>query len=421
MTSEEIFKEARGIIPGGVNSPVRAFKHVDMGPLYFDRAHGPFLYDVQDKSYIDFCLSFGPHLLGHSHPKVVAAIQKQAEKATSFGACHPGEVEFMKLLLKGFSFLDSGRLVNSGTEAVMTAIRIARGFTGRDKIIKFEGCYHGHSDGLLAKAGSGVLELSESSSKGVPQSVVADTLIAPWGSLEKVELFFKQYSAQIAAVILEPIPANDGLFIPRGSYLEELCMMAKREGTLLIFDEVITGFRVGTAGASGYYQLKPDLVTLGKVIGGGLPLAAVLGRREYMETLAPMGSVYQAGTLSGNPLAVAAGTAVLKEIYIHPPYEELRQKTEWFVGELKKRLSKLGKVSIPQFDSMFWINFSDPSASFPPKVSVEGKAKYVGLFQRCVQEGIYLPPSPYEVCFLSTTHTQGILETVLEKVERCLK
>ena len=266
--SQELFLRAQSLIPGGVNSPVRAFKHVGRNPIYFERGEGPYLIDVDGNRYVDFCSSFGPLILGHSHPKVVEAIIDQASKATTFGACHAKEVKLAELILKNYPYLDQVRLLNSGTEAVMTAIRVARGATGRPKILKFEGCYHGHSDGLLAKSGSGVAELAESSSQGVPDSIVKETVVARYDSIETVEKAFKQFGKEIAAVIIEPIPANEGLWVPRQAQLEEICMLAKLHGALVSFDEVISGFRFGLSGASGFYQLKPDLVTLGKIIGG---------------------------------------------------------------------------------------------------------------------------------------------------------
>jgi glutamate-1-semialdehyde 2,1-aminomutase len=421
MNSQEFFQSARQYIPGGVNSPVRSFKHVKRDPIFFERAEGAYLYDIDGKEYVDFCLSFGPHILGHSHPKVVKAIKAQAEKATSFGACHPGEVELARLLLKGYPWLHRARLVNSGTEAVMTAIRVARGFTGRNKIVKFEGCYHGHSDGLLAKAGSGVAELSESSSKGVPKSVVEDTLIARLDSFPTVKAHFEKFGSDIAAVIVEPIPANDGLLVPSRGDLENIIEIAKRNGALVIFDEVISGFRIGLSGACGYFKFEPDIVTLGKIIGGGLPLAALLGRAEIMESLAPLGPVYQAGTLSGNPLATAAGIAVLNEIYDRPPYEDLAKRTKNFVSQLRNILSPWGPVTIRQCASMFWISFNNDSPQFPPPMPTESHEKYIRLFSSLLSQGVYLAPSPYEVSFLSVAHTDEVLASVLSKVERCVK
>lgn len=420
--SEKLFERALGKIPGGVSSPVRSFGHVGGTPVYFSHAKGAYLYDVDGNSYVDYCASFGPHILGHCPERVVSALQNQAAKATSFGACHPGEVELAEWILKAYPFLDKVRLVNSGTEALMTAIRLARGYTKRSKILKFEGCYHGHSDGLLAKAGSGVASLSESSSKGVPDSVVSETLIARWDSPESWEAHFKKYGGEIAALVLEPIPANYGLLVPERNTLVTLMRLAREAGALVIFDEVITGFRVGLSGATGLFDLKPDLVTLGKIIGGGLPLAALAGRKEIMDELAPLGSVYQAGTLSGNPLATAAGIATLSALFESPPYSDLETKTRFFVEGLKAIISKNGlNFSVRSVGSLFWIHFGAPDSAFPPVISSEGAQRYASLFRYALEGGIYLAPSPYEVGFISTAHTQGILESTLNKLEAWVK
>ena len=410
--SLELFKKAEKLIPGGVNSPVRSCKHVGVTPTYFQKGEGAYLYDVDGARYTDFCLSFGPHLLGHSHPRMVEAIQKQVLLGTSFGACHPGEVELAERLLRAYPFLQKARLVNSGTEAVMTAVRLARGYTGKPKIIVFDGCYHGHSDGLLAKAGSGVAELAEASSSGVPTSIVADTLIAKFGDLSSVEAHFRTYPDQIAAILLEPIPANNGLNVPKKEFLTGILNLAKKYGALTIFDEVISGFRVSYSGAAGLYDLQPDLVTLGKIIGGGLPLAALLGREEIMNRLAPLGDVYQAGTLSGNPLAVAAGNAVLKELEENPPYEILKIRTENFANELEK----LTGARVHRVASLFWMDFGPLSESFPPEITPDQKKTYAEFFKRALRAGAYFAPSPYEVGFLSIAHTEQVLAETLERL-----
>jgi glutamate-1-semialdehyde 2,1-aminomutase len=410
-------QRARRIIPGGVNSPVRSFKHVGGDPVYFERGEGAHLFDVDGKKYVDFCLSFGPHLLGHCPPQVVKAVQEQAAKAMSFGACHPKEVELGELILRGFPFMEQVRLVNSGTEAVMTAIRLARGFTGRNKIVQFEGCYHGHSDGLLAKAGSGVAGLSESTSKGVPPSIVADTLTASFTDITSLERLFTKFPKDIAVVVLEPIPANNGLLIPTREHLKRIIEVAHTYKALVLFDEVITGYRVGLSGAAGYFDLKPDLITLGKIVGGGLPLAALIGKKEIMGCLAPVGPVYQAGTLSGNPLACAAGCAVLESIFKEPPYADLEFTTTSFTEGLKDVLKKWGPVRIRRIASLFWLDFGEGDA-FPPDINEAAKKKYADIFHRALADGIYFAPSPYEVGFLSLAHTTGVLNGVLEKMEK---
>jgi glutamate-1-semialdehyde 2,1-aminomutase len=415
-SSQAWFERAKKLIPGGVNSPVRAFRHVNQSPVYFESANGPFLYDVDGNQYVDFCMSFGPHLLGHSHPSIVNAIQKQAEKATSFGACHPKEVELGELILKSFPFFQKIRLMNSGTEAVMTAVRLARGYTGRSKIVVFEGCYHGHSDGLLAKAGSGVAELAESSSEGVPKSVVADTLIAHWDDFDGFRTLFEKNKNEIAAFLLEPIPANYGLKIPKYEFIKEVVHFAQSQGALVIFDEVISGFRVGLGGASHFFDLKPDLITLGKVVGGGLPLAAVVGRGEVMDHLAPQGKVYQAGTLSGNPLGCAAGIAALTALWEHKPdWKKFEDRAEAFSSELEKIVQSRGEASVGKLGSIFWLKFGPQSGEFPPDLNSSHKENYLKFFQMSLDHGIYLPPSPYEVGFLSFAHTDEVLSGVLEK------
>ena len=420
QTCNQLFEEAQKVIPGGVNSPVRSCKHVGMNPIYFERAEGPYLYDVEGKRYVDFCLSFGPHLLGHSHPAVVGAITEQVQKATSFGACHPLEIKLAQKVLSFYPFLQKVRLVNSGTEAVMTAVRVARGYTGRPKILVFDGCYHGHSDGLLAKAGSGVAELAEASSNGVPSSIVKDTLIARLDDFSTIQNYFKQYPGQIAAVLMEPIPANYGLYVTPKETLKKIADLARENGTLMIFDECISGFRVTAQGACGYYDMQPDIVTMGKIVGGGLPLAAVAGRKEIMDKLAPVGDVYQAGTLSGNPLAVAAGLAVLNAISKNPPYESIASRTERFVKKLQSLLSRHYPVQIRHLSSLFWLEFGTASNSFPPDINAQSKSLYSDFFRKALDAQLYFAPSPFEVAFMSLEHTDQVLDEALEKLERSL-
>lgn len=419
--SKTLFESAKKIIPGGVHSPVRSFKHVGMDPIYFERAEGPYLFDVDGNRYLDFCLSFGPHLLGHSYPKIVKAIQDQAAKATSFGACHPLEVSLSEKVLDFYPFLDKVRLVNSGTEAVMTAVRAARGATGRSKIIVFDGCYHGHSDGLLAKAGSGVAELSEASSKGIPPSIVKETLIARLDDLASVSQLFKKYPSEIAAILMEPIPANNGLYLTPQKDMDQLESLAKENGALLIFDECISGFRVSAQGACGLFKKEPDLVTMGKIVGGGLPLAAVAGKKAVMDQLAPEGAVYQAGTLSGNPLAVGAGLAALTEIQNLDPYSQIEKNTKDFVRGLRNLLSQFYPLGIRQVGSLFWLEFGEGSQSFPPKIEQEEKQLYTDFFRKALSAGIYFAPSPYEVSFVSSTHSSSVLEEALNRLKKCLE
>lgn len=416
--SSEWFQRAMRVMPGGVSSPVRSFKHVGRDPVYFEHAQGPYLYDVDGKRYTDFCLAFGPHILGHSPSAVVEAVTGQARRAMTFGACHPGEVRLAEWVLRAYPFFDQVRLLNSGTEAVMTAVRLARGYTGRPKILQFEGCYHGHSDGLLAKAGSGLAELSESTSAGVPASIVAETVVCRYDDLAAIQHAFKAHPGEIAAVILEPVAANYGLWQPSREHLKEVLAIASENGALVIFDEVICGLRLGFSGACGFFDLQPDLVTLGKIIGGGLPVAAVTGRAEIMANLAPRGSVYQAGTLAGNPLGAAAGCAVFESLSTGRAYEALEQNTRRFTEEFNRRLHGVGGVRTVA--SMFWIYFGDVGHSFPPAITDQSRADYSAFFRRALEKGVYLPPSPYEVGFLSTEHTPEVLEEALERLTEAL-
>ncbi|MCC7039903.1 MAG: glutamate-1-semialdehyde 2,1-aminomutase [Burkholderiales bacterium] len=417
-TSAQWFARARTRIPGGVNSPVRSFKHVGATPVYFARAEGAHLVDVDGNRYVDFCLSFGPHLLGHSHPRVVAALKAQAERATSYGACHADEVRLAERILAAYPFLQKVRLVNSGTEATMTLVRLARGCTGRTKVIQFEGCYHGHADAFLARAGSGVAALTESSSRGVPSSVVADTLIARFDDLASFDAHFAQHPDDVAAVIVEPVPANYGLWNPGRERLAHIVATARKHGALTIFDEVITGFRLGATGACGVFDLQPDLVALGKIVGGGLPLAAVAGRGEILDMLAPTGSVYQAGTLSGNPMAVAAGLAVLEATSADPPYARLERASAVFVEALQAILPP--PCTVHHLGSLFWIDFSQGGTAFPPPVDAVSRERYAEFFIRALDAGVYFSPSPYEVGFVSTAHTPEILADVVARLARAL-
>jgi glutamate-1-semialdehyde 2,1-aminomutase len=418
--SQQWFDRAKKIIPGGVNSPVRSFKHVGITPVYFERAQGAYLTDVDGNVYTDFCLAFGPHLLGHGPENVVRALHAQIDRATTFGACHPQEVELADSILKAYPFLDQVRLLSSGTEAVMTAVRLARGFTGRSKIVQFEGCYHGHSDGFLAKAGSGVAFLSESSSQGVPESVVNDTLVVRMDDLPALEKLFQLHGDKIAALVMEPIPANNGLWEPTREHLQFIVQLARKHGAVVIFDEVICGFRISLQGAAGYFDLQPDIVTLGKIVGGGLPMAAVVGRAAIMGHLAPAGPVYQAGTLSGNPMGCAAGGAVLRTLFADPPYAHLAKETKWFAGELEKSLGRSQPVTVRSVASLFWIHFGKVSEAFPPEISPASHEAYAGFFRRALAKGIYLPPSPYEVGFISTAHTRAVLEDALGQLAACV-
>ena len=398
--SEKLFLRAQEVLAGGVNSPVRAFKAVGGAPLFIESARGAEVTDADGNRYIDFVGSWGPMILGHGHPKVVAAIKSQSGKGTSFGAPTEPEIEMAEMVRSAFPGIVKVRFVSSGTEAAMTALRLARAHTGRDKIVKFSGCYHGHSDALLVKAGSGAATLGIPDSAGVTRGVSEDTLVLPYNDIAAAETLFEDMGESIAAVIVEPVAANMGLVMPEAGFLEGLRDLTSRHGSVLIFDEVITGFRLAFGGAQTVFGITPDLTCLGKIIGGGLPVGAVGGRVDLMDLLAPLGPVYQAGTLSGNPLAMAAGLATLKELKKTRPYPALKKRTEKLVAGLPARVSQMG--------SLFTIFFDDPR-------------RYAGFFHALLEEGVYFPPSQFEACFVSTAHSETLLGKARRAVIRALE
>jgi glutamate-1-semialdehyde 2,1-aminomutase len=414
MTNESLFERAQRVIPGGVNSPVRAFGAVGGTPRFFERAAGAYLWDVEGRRYIDYVGSWGPMLLGHTHPAVVAAVQAAAARALSFGAPTEAETLLAERLCELVPSLERVRLVSSGTEATMTAIRLARGFTGRKLIVKFEGCYHGHADALLVKAGSGALTFGHPSSAGVPEETVAHTLVLSYNDSEALGEAFARQGAQIAAVIVEPVAGNMNLVLPAPGFLEAVREHCTRQGALLIFDEVMTGFRVALGGAQAHYGIRPDLTTLGKVIGGGLPLGALGGRREVMDKLAPLGPVYQAGTLSGNPIAVAAGLATL-QLVVQPRLLEriaatASSLTEGLVAEARKARAPFSAQSI---GSMFGLYFrAAPPKSFA-EVMQSDRARFNRFFHAMLEQGVYLAPSAYEAGFVSAAHSDADIEATL--------
>lgn len=419
--SQALFSKAQTIIPGGVNSPVRAFKGVGGDPIFFKKGQGAWLVDVDDKSYIDYVGSWGPLILGHCHPAVVSAVKNVLEHAMSFGAPTQLEVELAELIIALMPSIEKIRMVNSGTEATMTAIRLARGYTNRNKIIKFNGCYHGHSDGLLVKAGSGLLTLGIPSTPGIPESITQHTLTADFNDLAQVEQLFDKYGTDIAAVIIEPVAGNMGFVLPKPGFLKSLENICKKAGSLLILDEVMTGFRVALGGAQSLYDIKPDITTLGKVIGGGMPVGALGGKAEIMSCLAPEGAVYQAGTLSGNPLAMAAGLATLQEISKPGFYEKLSASTEQLVQAMSKVASSL---SIPFWSAslggMFGFCFTDKKEIHNQQdVASSDEALFRYFYHGMLQEGIYFAPSMYEAGFVSSMHGEkeiGQTEVAMEKV-----
>jgi glutamate-1-semialdehyde 2,1-aminomutase len=414
MTNKSLFERAQQVIPGGVNSPVRAFRAVGGTPVFFERALGPHLWDAEGKRYIDYVGSWGPMIAGHTHPAVVAAVQAAAARALSFGAPTQQETQLAELLIQLVPSLERVRLVSSGTEATMTAIRLARGFTGRKLIVKFEGCYHGHADALLVKAGSGALTFGNPSSAGVPEETAAHTVVLDYNNIEALRALFAKQGAQIAGVIVEPVAGNMNLVLPADGFLEALREECTKHGAVLILDEVMTGFRVALGGAQARYRVKPDLTTLGKVAGGGLPLGAAGGRRDIMEKLAPLGPVYQAGTLSGNPLAVAAGLATLQLVAQPRFIERLEATTRSLVEGLAGEARKAGVTfSSQSIGSMFGLYFrASPPKSFA-EVLQSDKERFNRFFHAMLERGVYLAPSAYEAGFVSGAHGSHEIEATL--------
>jgi glutamate-1-semialdehyde 2,1-aminomutase len=398
--SESLFRRAQELIPGGVNSPVRAFRSVGGNPPFIAEGQGSHLFDVDGNEYIDYVGSWGPLLLGHRHPEIVGALERALCIGTSFGAPTAQEVELAEAICEAVPSMEMVRLVNSGTEATMSAIRVARGFTGRDLIVKFEGCYHGHVDSLLVKAGSGMATLGIADTQGVPQAFAETTIALPFNSVEAVEEAFRARGPQIAAVIVEPVVGNMGCVPPLAGYLEALREITARHGALLIFDEVMTGFRVAYGGAQQRYGIKPDMTTLGKVIGGGLPVGAYGGRRDIMSKVAPAGPIYQAGTLSGNPLAVAAGLAMLRELKAHPEiYDQLERRAAELCAAVPAGLT------VNRIGSMFTVFFTDQPVTDWDSAKRSDTARFGRFFRAMLERGVYLAPSQFEAAFLSAAHT----------------
>jgi len=417
--SVALFALAKEHIPGGVNSPVRAFKGVGGDPVFFVRGEGAYLYDEDDNAYIDYIGAWGPLILGHCHPRVISALKKQLDLGLAFGAPTSKEVQLAERICELVPSIESVRLVNSGTEATMSAIRLARGVTERDKIVKFEGCYHGHVDALLVKAGSGALTLGSPDSAGIPASTAEQTYIMPYNDSETISELFRQSGEEIACVIVEPVAGNMNCVPPQDGFLQTLRQLCSDYGSLLIFDEVMTGFRVAAGGAQSVYGIDPDLTTLGKVIGGGLPVGAFGGKQEYMGMLAPNGPVYQAGTLSGNPLAVTAGLAMLEEISRPGFYEDLTQMTAGLLSGLQERADNAGiAFSTNQVGGMFGCFFSDEQkiSSFSQVMACDTE-RFRTYFHRMLEQGIYLAPSAFEAGFLSAAHGQKEIQRTLDAAE----
>ena len=417
-----LFQEAQNLLPGGVDSPVRAFRAVGGQPLFIDCGEGPYLFDVDGNRYIDYVLSWGPLITGHAHPKVIEAIQKAAAKGTSYGAPSPLEIELAKRILEFMPNIEMIRFVNSGTEATMSALRLARAYTKRDKIIKFDGCYHGHADLLLVQAGSGVATLGLPDSPGVPANTVKDTLVADFNNLESVEALFKEYPEQIAAVIVEPVAGNMGVVPPQTGFLEGLRVTTKREGSLLILDEVMTGFRVHPGGAQTLYNIEPDLTTLGKVIGGGLPVGAYGGKREIMQMVAPAGPMYQAGTLAGNPLAMSAGIATLDLISDEKIWEEMEARGRQLDAGIESAAKRAGvPIQQTRVGTMRTTFFSESKPVDWNTVKSADKVQFGKFFQKMLEHGVYLAPSQFEAGFISMVHDEQVIAATLTAVEETFK
>jgi glutamate-1-semialdehyde 2,1-aminomutase len=419
--STEIFERGKKTLVGGVNSPVRAFRAVGGTPLVIDHAKGARLFDVDGREYIDFVCSWGALILGHAHPDIVAAISDQAARGTSFGMTSPLEVELGEKITKAIPSVEMVRFVNSGTEAAMSSIRLARGFTHRDLIIKFEGCYHGHSDSFLSEAGSGLATLGISASPGVPDAFASLTLNTPYNDLDGLEKIFKQYSGKIAAVIVEPVAANMGVVSPAPGFLEGLRAITKKEKSLLIFDEVITGFRLAYGGAQSVFKIDPDLTVMGKIIGGGLPVAAYGGKREIMEHIAPLGPVYQAGTLSGNPLAMRAGLATLPKLEVSGFYQDVNRKTARLAKGLRSALQETklhGEVNVA--GSLLTVFFTDAPVRNYAGAKKSNSALFAMFFQNMLARGIFIAPSQYEALFVSAAHTDADIDRAVAAAHESL-
>ena len=422
LDSNTLFKEAQKTIPGGVNSPVRAFRAVGGTPVFFERAKGAYLYDVAGKEYIDYVLSWGPMILGHAHPEVLNAVSSTIQDGLSFGAPTALESEVAEEICRLVPSMDMVRMVSSGTEATMSALRLARGYTGRDKIIKFEGCYHGHSDSLLVKAGSGALTFGVPSTPGVPASVAEHTLTLPYNDLEAIDETFRELGEQIACVIVEPVAGNMNCIPPQPGFLEKLRSVCTAHQSILIFDEVMTGFRVSLGGAQAAYAVQPDITCLGKVVGGGMPVGAFGGKREIMEQLSPLGPVYQAGTLSGNPVAMAAGLTTLKLIQSEDFYSKLEAKVTKLTSGIQTAANEAGiPLTTNQAGSMFGVFFSEEEqvSNYEQVMECNGE-RFNQFFHKMLELGVYLAPASYEAAFMSAAHTDKDLDDTIEKARTAI-
>jgi len=421
-TSNSLFARAERVIPGGVNSPVRAFRAVGCSPLFIREASGATITDADGNRFIDYVGSWGPMILGHAHPAVIEAVRRAAERGTSYGAPTELEIELAERIIEAFPSIELVRLVSSGTEAVMSALRVARGFTGRDRIVKMEGCYHGHSDGLLVKAGSGLATFGTPDSSGVPADFARNTIVIPYNDEQALRQVFEERGSEIACVVVEPIAGNMGCVPPAPGYLEAVREVTARSGALSVFDEVITGFRVAYGGAQELYGVQPDLTCLGKIIGGGLPAAAFGGRADVMKKIAPLGSVYQAGTLSGNPLAVTAGLEMLKLLKQLNPYPELERRSAKLANGLGEAASQAGLPStINRVGSMMTAFFTEGPVTDWPSAAKSDTERYARFFRSMLEEGIYLAPSQFECAFVSFAHSDADIERTIEAARSAMR
>ncbi len=420
--SRALFERAQKLMPGGVNSPVRAFRAVGGIPFFVAKGEGCYLWDVDGNKFIDFVCSWGPLILGHAHPEVVSAVKEAVEKGTTYGTPTELEVLLAEKIQQAFPSMEMLRLVNSGTEATMSAIRVARGYTGRKKIVKFEGCYHGHADYLLVKAGSGATTFGIPDSAGVPEGTAQDTIVLPYNDVQAFNETMDAMGDEIAAVIVEPIAGNMGVVLPKPEFLKALREQTEKHGTVLIFDEVITGFRVAFGGAQSLYGIRPDMTCLGKIVGGGFPLAAYGGRKEIMQSVAPLGPVYQAGTLSGNPVAVTAGLKTLEILERDNPYPELESKTRQLTEVIAEAAKEFGiPVQINQIASMFTVFFTDQPVTDYSSAKRSDTQRYARFFHALLERGVYFPPSQFEAAFVSTAHDGKVLAATQEAVRLAMK
>ncbi len=422
--SEHLFERAKRVSPGGVHSPVRAFRGVGGVPRFIISADGSNFTDVDGNAYIDFCMSWGPLIFGHKNPEIREAVIKALERGWSYGAAEPYSLELAELITSSIPWVEKIRFVNSGTEAVMAALRVARGATGRSKILKFDGCYHGHVDSMLVRAGSGLAEMSSPDSAGVSKSVAGETIVVPLDDPSALKLAIEKHGKELAAVIIEAIPANNGLLLQKPDFLPLAVELARKVGALIILDEVITGFRVSFGGVAEITGIKPDLVTYGKVIGGGFPVGAYGGKKELMDLVAPSGPVYQAGTLSANPVAMSAGIATLKKLIKEKPYASFEKKTAWLENKIGQSATKAGVSAMAQrFGSIFWlvlgkVNTADGTVRSQIQIPSSQKDQYAQVFHSLLDSGIYMAPSGFEVSFLSTAHTDTDLEKLTDSIDK---